>query len=559
VPLTRLAGTEVWPTFAPDGEQVAFAWSGEKDDNSDIYVTLVGSAAVRRLTTDPSEDYAPSWSPDGHRIAFLRKVGNAARIHVVSALGGPDSQVSDFPVGATPPESLSTVLITWSPDGRFVAAGRDPRSAAGVSAGIYLIPIDGGEARAMTRPTPPAFHFSPIFSPDGRHLAYAACHTPGLDASTLMPGNCSVAGVEVDERMAPVGTERNLAAQPVHPAGMAWSRDSRSLVFVSAGSNPESLWRLWIDGTRPPQPVLIAGSQAAHPATVASRDRLVFSQFGGEAHLYRFNAGRAPELVAASSSYEDDSDFSPDGRRIAFRSGRSGSAAIWVAEADGSQPRQLTSHQWGWQGSPNWSPDGRSIAFDAHDRDGHVHVWTIPAEGGAPRRVTIEAGDQTAPTWSRDGKWIYFSDNRAGGRDIWRVPAAGGPASRVTLTGAGFRAYEAGDGTALLYQPKYGDSPLLVMPLTGAGAPRPLVDCVRAGAFTIRGHTIWYVACESGSTPPLRSHDMVTGRDRLLGTLEHFPPDTLGVSLAVSPDGKTILFRELLRRGADLMLVENFR
>jgi Tol biopolymer transport system component len=47
-PLTRLAGSEAWPAFAPDGEQVAFAWSGEKYDNTDVYVTLVGSTSVRR-------------------------------------------------------------------------------------------------------------------------------------------------------------------------------------------------------------------------------------------------------------------------------------------------------------------------------------------------------------------------------------------------------------------------------------------------------------------------------------------------------------------------------
>jgi dipeptidyl aminopeptidase/acylaminoacyl peptidase len=320
-----------------------------------------------------------------------------------------------------------------------------------------------------------------------------------------------------------------------------------------------NLWRLWIDGTRKPEPVEIAGGHAEHPATVASRDRLVFSRYDWDSHLYRFSAGRPPERVAASSSFEGDSHFSPDGRRLAFTSGRSGSIAIWVAAADGSQARQLTSHRWGWQGSPNWSPDGRSIAFDAHDDDGHVHVWTIPADGGRARRITGNVGDQTAPTWSRDGKWIYFSDNRAGGRDIWRVPATSGPAERVTRTGTGFLAYETADATSLLYQPKFGDSALLAMPLAGSGALRPLVDCVRPAAFAVAGRTIVYVACAPGTSPPLRALDTVTGRDQLLGTLEHFPPDTLGIGLAVSPDGKSILFRGLMRRGGDLMLIENFR
>ena len=152
----------------PDGQQVAFGWDGEKQDNVDIYVTLVGSTNVRRLTTHPAEDYAPSWSPDGLRVAFLREVGNVGHVHVMSALGGPDLQVSDFPVAAAVPFSPAASQIAWSPDGRYIAAGRDPRDTTESSAGIYLIPVGGGAPRYSTRPKRPAFDFSPAFSPNGR-------------------------------------------------------------------------------------------------------------------------------------------------------------------------------------------------------------------------------------------------------------------------------------------------------------------------------------------------------------------------------------------------------
>ena len=115
VSITRLAGNEDWPAFSPDGEQVAFSWSGEKSDNTDIYVTLVGATEVRRLTTDPAEDYAPSWSPDGRRIAFLRKVGQTARIHVISPLGGSDPKVGDFPVAAQLDPEFTASQITGPP------------------------------------------------------------------------------------------------------------------------------------------------------------------------------------------------------------------------------------------------------------------------------------------------------------------------------------------------------------------------------------------------------------------------------------------------------------
>ena len=70
---------------------------------------------------------------------------------------------------------------------------------------------------------------------------------------------------------------------------------------------------------------------------------------------------------------------------------------------------------------------------------------------------------------------------------------------------------------------------------------------------------VFYAACEPGLNPSLHSLDMGSGTDRVLGTLEHFPPDTSHVNFAVSPDGKDILFLGLVRSGGDLMLIENYR
>jgi len=73
VPLTANPGFEGDPTFSPDGNQVAFVWNGEKQDNADIYVKLIGTGGPPlRLTTDPAVDVNPVWSPDGRFIAFLR-------------------------------------------------------------------------------------------------------------------------------------------------------------------------------------------------------------------------------------------------------------------------------------------------------------------------------------------------------------------------------------------------------------------------------------------------------------------------------------------------------
>jgi Tol biopolymer transport system component len=228
-----------------------------------------------------------------------------------------------------------------------------------------------------------------------------------------------------------------------------------------------------------------------------------------------------------------------------------------VAAADGSGAQQLT-RSWGWQGSPRWSPDGQTIAFDASDSDNRFHIWIIDADGGPPRQITQGAGDQAAPTWSQDGQWIYFSARHKSDLDIWRVRPAGGKPEQVTRTGTGPLAYETSDGAHLLTQPRQGALPLLLMPLSGA-APRQLVDCARPSAFATAGRAVFYVACEPGPNPSLHTIDLVSGKDRILGRLEHFPLNSWHVNLAVSPDGKTILYKGVVRLGGDLLMIENFR
>jgi dipeptidyl aminopeptidase/acylaminoacyl peptidase len=296
-----------------------------------------------------------------------------------------------------------------------------------------------------------------------------------------------------------------------------------------------------------------------NPATAATRDRLAFSQLVWDSHLYRFNGGLPVEEVAPSSSFETDPHFSSDGRRLAFASGRSGHVQIWVTAADGSNARQLTHNTRQWPGSPAWSPDGHSVAFDSNDVGGPVRIWTIDADGGTPRQITNGPGNHSLPRWSHDGKWIYFSSDRAATRNIWRVPATGGEPQQVTRTGSGFVGYEFDGGTGLLYQPVDRDSALMLMPLTADTGPRRLVDCVRRSAFAPAGRTVVYVGCDSSSRPPLRAIDPVSGEDRLLGQLEDFPPGAMHVNLAVSPDSTTVLFRGVVGRSGDVMLIENFR
>ncbi len=194
------------------------------------------------------------------------------------------------------------------------------------------------------------------------------------------------------------------------------------------------LWRVTIDGNRAPEPIEDAGDFASAPALARSRDRLAFTRMSFDTDIYRFQVGGRTQLVAGSSHVDLDSRLSPDGRRVAFTSARApgNRMDIWVAEADGSNPQQLTHGPVLNQGSPSWSPDGRRIVFDATGKDSRVHLWMIDVDGGVPRQLTADSGDQVVPTWSQDGRWIYYSWWQANTRDIWRMPADGGAPERLT-------------------------------------------------------------------------------------------------------------------------------
>jgi hypothetical protein len=158
---------------------------------------------------------------------------------------------------------------------------------------------------------------------------------------------------------------------------------------------------------------------------------------------------------------------------------------------------------------------------------------------------------------------VYFSSTPAagGGTDVWRIPAEGGAAERLTH-GGGFWPRESLDGRTLYYTRANTNSPLLALPVVG-GAERQLLDCVPASGFAVAPAGIVHAACPADAMAaigPSKSRlfvlDPLTGQDRSLGMVD-WAPDW--PSIAVSPDGQTILLTRGVWEGTDLWLIEGFR
>ena len=550
VPFTSFPGREDHAAFSPDGNQIAFVWGGEKDDNPDIYVKSVGGERPLRLTSDPAIDIRPAWSPDGQRIAFVRIITSepSFTIFVVSALGtSPERKLLSLTRGPS--------TIVWSPDGRFIAISDAPSSRE--RPGIVLFSPETGEKRHLTSP-PVQFGADshPAFSPDGKTLAFVRENTPVTGDIYVVP----VAGGE-PRRVTYDNAQHNFNSGVV--GGLAWTADGRAVIFSSTRRGVPGLWRVAVSGGEPER-LAAGGDNTYYPTVSRQGHRLAYTQLFSGTPVYRIGVpnstarpGLATRLIASTQA-DASPQYAPDGKRIAFESHRSGNREIWVCDSEGQNLSRLTSFGRGAAVNPRWSPDGTQIAFDfraAGDADADVYVLSL--EGGVPRRITTEASDDGLPSWSKDGRWIYFASNRGGDEQVWKVPAEGGEAVQVTKHG-GSTTFESADGKYLYYSkgsiasgvwrvPVEGGEESLVLDQPGAGS---------WGSWALADDGIYFINLKSKGGPAVEFFSFDRQEIRRIVGLEGINEFVSG--LAVSPDRRWILYTQQDPISSDIMLVENF-
>ena len=182
-------------------------------------------------------------------------------------------------------------------------------------------------------------------------------------------------------------------------------------------------------------------------------------QHDGE-HLHLASTVRT---IIAGDSGNAGPQFSPDGKHIAFMSNRSGRWQIWMSNADGSNPRQISFTE--SAGTPRWSPDGKRVAFDA-PYDGGTHIFVVEALDMDREHQPRPLVEGLVPSFSRDGKWIYFASERSGDWQVWKVQVSGGEEQRVTSKG-GFAAFESADGYVYYAKTRYWSPEIWRVPVNG--------------------------------------------------------------------------------------------
>jgi Tol biopolymer transport system component len=533
--LTTLAGSVSGPAFSADGNLIAFSWTGEGDSRTTrpgIYtVPVAGGTPMRLIAGSSGGEEWPAWSPDGSRIAFIREVRGGSGIFSVPTSGGPERKLLDL-------RDDRYLSLAWSPDGKHLAfADRNSRQEPYA---ISLLSLDTLERRRLPSPSrsSPQSILRFAFSPDGQTLAFIA--------------SGSHDDVEVGLLSLRDDKTKSIFSRREWIGGLTWTADGQALVLSLNHQGTRRLMKLPISGVAPE---LLPIEDAYYPALSRNGRRLAFVREVSDTDVWRIDlngpsAEGKPVALIRSTRRDAEPRFSPDGKKIAFQSNRSGSLEVWVSDADGNNQVQLTSVNGPNVAWPSWSPDGRHIVFSG----GAIYV--VGSAGGPSSQLNRGETRGEAPFWSHDGSCIYFASGII--PNVWKVPAEGGQATQVTTNGA-FSSRESPDGLYLYYS-KNEARGIWRVPLSGGpetcvieGFPEQFPDY-----WDVVDDGIYFIDSLTSPYPTIKFFSFVNGQKSTVAMLAG-PAVDWGGGLTVSPDRRSILYTQSAYNRSEIVLVENFR
>jgi tol-pal system beta propeller repeat protein TolB len=266
---------------------------------------------------------------------------------------------------------VSDEVESWITGKRGIASTRIAYVHNGL---IRLVDSDGENDRAVTRR---GFSMSPAWHPNGRRIVYS---------------RMSDVGTQIEQVDLETGRVRSVSATGLNITPV-FARDGRNIVYSHGDESGTDLF-----------------------ITSADAD--------GESTPQRLTFGRGSDNNSPSPS--------PDGRQIAFISGRSRFPEVYTMDIDGTNVQLLTPFVPGvrtYRTAPDWSPDGRAVAYE--QQNGDFQVWMINMRDKEPRRLTSE-GENEDPSWSPDGRHLALSSTRGGSKQIWVLDTESGRLRQLT-------------------------------------------------------------------------------------------------------------------------------
>ena len=446
VPFTSDLGQEFSPAISPDGRWIAYA-ARPQGDETRIYIKGIDGKGLQAISSPGAISLFPAWSPDGKSLAYLeveahRVLVRVSRVwdmsnngddHVVTTIARETGRWSD-----QPSLLLGNPGPIWLPDGRRLILS----DCAQTRCGLVIVDDLGRRAWLTTAPSE-SRDFYPRLSKDGSTVAFVRYYSHGSsDIYTISVKGDNPIQVTHDQK----------AIQ-----GIAWDRDGRSLVASWDRDGAFALWRIPQHGE--PTKLNIDATAPAEPSVSPTSGDIAYVESTENWNIWRAPLSSdgmgKPQLLLSSSGRNYDPRYSPDGKQIAFVSDRSGTMQLWTSSADGSDLKQRTNLGGAWMGGISWSPDGKTIAFDARPR-GHSSIYLMALASDALHLLEDNGFEERMPSFSHDGRSLYFNSTRAGEVDIWRYELKSSATRKFQIPNA-FAAAELDDSGLLVLGSRYGE------------------------------------------------------------------------------------------------------
>jgi tricorn protease len=542
VPLTA-QGTRLLRRPTVSHDMVAFEYGG------DLWVVPRAGGSARRLTSTPSEETDPHFSPDGSLIAYSATIAGNTDVYVVPVGGGEPKRLTYHP-GAD-------FVRGWTPDGKRIVFGSSrgtlPTPGANSFFRLWTVGLDGGTPEML--PMPRAFTGS--YSPDGKHVAYQQVAV-AMFAAAWAENQSSQWRRYRGGRTEPI---RIMDLASYSEEKLAWTNSNdtepmwvgNTVYFLSDRDRTTNLYAYNGDTKQLTQ--LTHHADFDIMAASAGADAIAYEQ-AGYVHLLDLKTGQSQQLnidVAGDfpwarpqmkrvASLISDATISPTGARAAFEA----RGDIFTVAAEDGSYRNITQSSGAHDRNPAWSPDGRQIAW-LSDESGEFQLMIGDQTGASkPRAIALPSRAYfTSPIWSPNAQHMLFRDTDA---QLWTLAVSTGKFTKIDAEtfddpGRGFDAAWSPDSRWVAYSKSLpSHMRAIFLYSTAAGKTYQLTDGmadVITPAFDAGGKYLYFLASTNYALKTgwldMSSEERLVRRSVYLAVLSAKEPSPLLPSLVDEP------------------------